>query len=99
MEPEAKEPVEKLKRPTINSKQIRKFEYKDKSSVIQFDVKFPDVIDRTYVVRLNDGFTDDDFETAIETERAEAKKQKALHEAAEAEVQAKLDKIYPEKEM
>ena len=93
------EEIAKQKRPTINSKQIRKFEYEDKPGVVQFDVKFPDVMDRTFVIRLDDGFTDTDFETAIEDKRAEAKKQAALHEAAKAAVQAKLDKIYPEKEM
>jgi len=94
MAEEIKEPV-KLQRPTIPANQIRKFEYAGKASAVQFDVKFPET-DRTYIVRLEEPFTDEQFKEAVEAKRQAALKQKQLNEAAKADVQARLDRVYPE---
>ena len=88
------EETTKKPRPTVSTNQIRKFEYESKASVVQFDVKFPEVIDRTYVVRLEEPFTDQQFKEAVEVKREAAVKQKQLNEAAKEDVQQRLDRVY-----
>jgi len=92
-----KEPV-KLQRPSIATDQIRKFEYSDKPDVIQFDVRFPEIIERTYVVRLDVPFTDTMLEAALDEKRAEAKEQAFRNKQAKDIVQQAIERLYPEPE-
>jgi len=92
-----KEPIRPA-RPSISTDQIRKFNYPDKPDVVQFDVRFPEIIEQTYVVRLDVPFTDTMLEAALDEKRAEAKEQVLRNSQAKALVQQAIERLYPEPE-
>jgi len=88
----------KKARPMISTDQIRKFNYPDKAAVVQLDVRFPEIVEQTYVVRIETPFTDTMLEAAIEQKRTEAKEQALRNKEARDSVTQAIERLYPETE-